>query len=113
VGRPVVVETTGTAMAGLDAATPSAAAWPILAAGLTGAIVVDDGEADEATRDLATLGIEAGESGAAGLAGLRALVEDERCAELLRRRRVRRALVVVTEGATDPERYELVLSAMT
>jgi diaminopropionate ammonia-lyase len=112
-GRPTVVETTGTVMAGLDAGTPSAAAWPILAAGLAGAIVVDDGEADEATRDLASLGIEAGESGAAGLAGLRALVEDERCAELQPRRRVRRALVVVTEGATDPERYALVLSAMT
>ncbi len=100
-------------MAGLDAATPSAAAWPTLVAGLAGAIVVDDGEADEATRDLAALGIESGESGAAGLAGLRALVEDERCAPLRPRRHVRRALVVVTEGATDPERYAHVLSALT
>jgi diaminopropionate ammonia-lyase len=107
------VETSPTAMAGLDAGTPSAAAWPTLVDGLAGAIVIDDGEADEATRDLAALGIEAGESGAAGLAGLRALVEDERCAPLQPRRRVRRALVVVTEGATDPERYARVLSALT
>ena len=32
-GRAITVETTGTAMAGLDAGTPSAAAWPTLAAG--------------------------------------------------------------------------------
>ncbi len=85
-----MVETRETAMAGLDAATPSAAARPILADGLRGAIVVDDGEADEATRDL-----------------------DERCAALRPRRGVHRALVVVTEGATDPARYEQVLSALT
>jgi diaminopropionate ammonia-lyase len=112
-GVRTVVETSATAMAGLDAGTPSAAAWPTLASGLAGAIVVDDGEADEAMRDLAALGIEAGESGAAGLAGLRALVEDERCAPLRPRRRVRHALVIATEGATDPERYERVLSALT
>jgi diaminopropionate ammonia-lyase len=112
-GRPTTVETSATAMAGLDAGTPSAAAWPTLADGLAGAIVVDDGEADEATRDLATLGIQSGESGAAGLAGLCALVQDERCAPLRPRHRVRQALVVVTEGVTDPERYERVLSAIT
>ena len=113
-GRPVTVETTGTSMAGLDAGTPSAAAWPTLADGLAGAIVVGDAEADHAMRDLAATGIEAGESGAAGLAGLRALVEDEACAALrvtARRGDIRSALVVVTEGATDPERYAQVISA--
>ncbi|HEY1480687.1 MAG TPA: pyridoxal-phosphate dependent enzyme [Gaiellales bacterium] len=112
-GHPVTVETSRTAMAGLDAGTPSAAAWPSLADGLAGAIVVDDGEADEASRDLAAIGIEAGESGAAGLAGLHALLEDERCEVLQPRRGTRQALVIVTEGATDPERYEDVLSALT
>jgi diaminopropionate ammonia-lyase len=107
-GRPVTVETSGTAMAGLDAGTPSAVAWPTLAAGLAGAIVVDDAEADRASRDLAGLGVEAGESGAAGLAGLRALRQDLACAPL-DPARVRQALVVVTEGATDPERYARVL----
>jgi diaminopropionate ammonia-lyase len=113
-GRPVTVETTGTSMAGLDAGTPSAAAWPSLAEGLAGAIVIDDPEADRATRDLAAIGIEAGESGAAGLAGLRALMEDEACAALRvapRRGETRTALVVVTEGATDPERYAQIISA--
>jgi diaminopropionate ammonia-lyase len=108
-GRRVTVETSGTAMAGLDAGTPSAAAWPTLAEGLAGAIVVDDDEADRAARELAALGVEAGESGAAGLAGLRALVEDAACASL-RPGRLRQAIVVVTEGATDPERYGRVLA---
>ena len=113
-GRPVTVETTGTSMAGLDAGTPSAAAWPTLADGLAGAIVVDDAEADRATRDLAAIGVEAGESGAAGLAGLRALMEDDACAVLRvapPRGDTRSALVVVTEGATDPERYAEVIGA--
>jgi diaminopropionate ammonia-lyase len=108
-GRPVTVETTGTSMAGLDAGTPSTAAWPTLADGLAGAIVVEDAEADRAMRDLATLGIESGESGAAGLAGLRALLEDDACSSL-RADRPRQALVVVTEGATDPARYARVLA---
>jgi diaminopropionate ammonia-lyase len=108
-GHPVTVATSATSMAGLDAGTPSATAWPTLARGLGGVIVIDDAEADRAARDLATLGIEAGESGAAGLSGLRALVEDEACAAL-RPARLRQALVVVTEGATDPERYTALVS---
>jgi diaminopropionate ammonia-lyase len=112
-GERTSVETRSTAMAGLDAGTPSAAAWPLLAEGLGGAIVVDDDEADEAMRDLASLGVAAGESGAAGLAGLRALLEDERCRFLQPAHGVRRALVVVTEGATDPERRRRVLAART
>ena len=73
-------------MAGLDAGTPSAVAWPTLAAGLAGAIVVEDAEADRASRDLAALGVEAGESGAAGLAGLRALRQTTRTAPRSMRR---------------------------
>jgi diaminopropionate ammonia-lyase len=108
-GHAVTVETSATSMAGLDAGTPSAVAWPTLARGLAGVVVVDDEEADRAARDLATLGIEAGESGAAGLSGLRALLEDAACAGV-RPARLRQALVVVTEGATDPERYADVVS---
>ena len=35
-GRPVVIDTPGTSMAGLNGATPSHAAWPVLRDGLTG-----------------------------------------------------------------------------
>ena len=110
-GQPTTIETTPTTMAGLDAGTPSATAWPSLQAGLCGAVVVTDEEADSAMRSLAAEGIESGESGAAGLAGLRVLLRDPGCAPLLAQvGRPRSALVVVTEGATDPDRYRQVLA---
>jgi diaminopropionate ammonia-lyase len=56
-------------------------------------------------RDLAAIGIVAGETGAASLAGLRALVDAE-VLDLAGRR----ALVLVTEGATDPAAYERITS---
>jgi diaminopropionate ammonia-lyase len=98
-------------MACLDAGTPSTAAWPTLAAGMEGVVVLADEESDDAARRLAGLGIEAGESGAAGLAGLSALAGDPDCAPLREAvGPIRSALVVVTEGATDPERYARVVS---
>ena len=106
-GRPVVVETPGTSMAGLNCATPSHAAWPVLRDGLAGCVVISDDESRAAMRDLAALGIVAGDCGAASLAGLRALVRDPRAP----RSRVRpasgdsRVLLVSTEGATDPASY--------
>ncbi len=110
-GLPATIETTPTTMAGLDAGTPSATAWPSLRAGLWGAVVVTDEEADSAMRSLAAEGIESGESGAAGLAGLRALLGDPACAQLLAQvGRPRSVLIVVTEGATDPDRYRQVLA---
>ena len=113
-GRPVTIERTPTVMAGLDAGTPSTTAWPSLQAGLWGAVVVTDEEADRAMRSLAAEGIESGESGAAGLAGLRALLDDPVCAPLLAQvGRPRSVLVVVTEGATDPARYRQVLAGGT
>ncbi len=54
-GRPVVVETPGTSMAGLNCATPSHAAWPALRDGLAGCVVISDDEARAAMRDLAAL----------------------------------------------------------
>ena len=44
-GRPVVIDTPGTSMAGLNCATPSHAAWPALRDGLTGCVTVSDDEA--------------------------------------------------------------------
>ncbi len=102
-GRPVEIATTHTTMAGLDAATPSRAAWPTLAAGLAGAVVVDDSEAEAAQRLLATSGLDIGESGAAGVAGLVVLGRDPAAAAL--RERVGLgpgsvALAIATEGPT-------------
>jgi diaminopropionate ammonia-lyase len=59
-------------MAGLNCGTPSSLAWPVLAAGLDAAIAVPDRAAARAAADLARLGVPAGPTGAASLAGARA-----------------------------------------
>ncbi len=111
-GKPVTVQGTRTTMGCLDAGTPSTAGWPTLIGGLSGVIVLDDPESDAAARRLARIGIEAGESGAAGTAGLIALATEPLCGPLRDRlgwREIRSALVVNSEGATDPERYRTVV----
>ena len=107
-GRPVTITTTGTSMAGMDCATPSAVAWPTLRDGLVGAVTVTDAEAHEAMRELAGRGLVIGDCGAATLAALRAAATDPRCAEL--RDAVgwggtSRVLCIATEGASDPAAY--------
>ncbi|HET8587425.1 MAG TPA: diaminopropionate ammonia-lyase [Candidatus Limnocylindria bacterium] len=71
-GRPTTVETDATVMAGLNCGSISLAAWPFVRDGLDAAIAVDDSDAERAVADLGSLGISAGASGAATLAGARA-----------------------------------------
>jgi diaminopropionate ammonia-lyase len=71
-GGVTSVRTAATVMAGLNTGTPSALAWPVLEGGLDAAIAVTDAAAGRAVDDLATLGVSAGPSGAAALAGARA-----------------------------------------
>ena len=71
-GEAVTVPTATTIMAGLNCGTPSAAAWPLLAAGLDGAVAVTDDEARAAAQPLRAAGIDAGPCGWAALAGARA-----------------------------------------
>jgi diaminopropionate ammonia-lyase len=107
-GEPTAVATPGTTMAGLDCAEVSSAAWPTLRDGIHGTVTVDDAEAHAAMRELAAAGLAVGESGAAPLAGLRALVRDSRCAALCEHVGLgaeTRALLVATEGPTDPESF--------
>ncbi len=99
-GRPVRVPTPGTAMAGLDCAEVSSAAWPTLLAGIHGAVTVTDAEARAAMDELAGEGLRLGDCGAAPLAALRALHAEE-CAEM-RALLGDRVLLVGTEGVTDP-----------
>jgi diaminopropionate ammonia-lyase len=73
-GQPVPVPTAGTIMAGLNCGTVSSIAWPYLAAGLDAAVAVTDAMARQAMRDLAAGGISSGPSGAAALAGTRAVL---------------------------------------
>jgi diaminopropionate ammonia-lyase len=92
-GEPVRIPTPGTTMAGLDCAEVSIAAWPTLRAGIRATVTVTDAEAHAAMRELAALGLAIGDSGAAALAGLRALELDGS------------VLLIATEGPTDPEGY--------
>jgi diaminopropionate ammonia-lyase len=104
-GRPTPVATPGTAMAGLDCAEVSKAAWPTLLPGIRGTVTVSDAEAGAAMRELAAVGLAIGDSGAAPLAGLRALRSDPRCAALRELVALERVLLVGTEGPTDPDGY--------
>lgn len=98
-------------MAGLNCGLPSALAWPVVAAGTDVFVAVSDDYAEEAMRALAGAGIVAGESGAAGLAGLLALASDG--VEAARAGLTESAclLVVNTEGATDPANYRRVVGS--
>ncbi|HEV7524904.1 MAG TPA: diaminopropionate ammonia-lyase [Acidimicrobiia bacterium] len=91
-------------MAGLNCGMVSIIAWPTVAAGADVFVAVDDAAAETAMRDLAAIGVVAGETGAAALAGLRAAV-DAGIPDLAGRR----VLVLCTEGATDPVAYERIV----
>ena len=102
-GVPTRVPTPGTAMAGLDCAEVSLAAWPSLRRGIAGTVTISDGEAAAAVRELAANGLSIGDSGAAPLAGLRALLTDEHCRSLRERVAINRqtsVLLIASEGRT-------------
>lgn len=87
-------------MSGLNCGLPSAIAWPLVSRGIDAFVAIDDERAREGMRALAAEGIVAGECGAAGLAGLTAWLQSFGGDGT-----GRRALVISTEGATDPEAY--------
>jgi diaminopropionate ammonia-lyase len=96
-------------MVGLNCGRPSLTAWPRLASGIDWLVSVDDDAARRAMCDLADAAVAAGETGAAALAGLVELLGDaDARAELgdLTRSTV---LLVVTEGATDPDNFEAIV----
>jgi diaminopropionate ammonia-lyase len=95
-------------MAGLNCATPSLVAWPLVSEGIDVYLAVPDERVPEAMRLLAGDRIVAGETGAAGLAGMLALVDEPS----LGAARVElglgpdtSVLLLCTEGATDPDAY--------
>ena len=100
-------------MAGLNCGRPSVAAWPIVSRGIDAFLAISDARAREAIRALAHVGIVAGETGAAGLAGLLELLTGAQGAqrrEALGINKNTRALIIVTEGATDPESYQRIMA---
>jgi len=98
-------------MAGLNCGLPSPLAWPYLQAGIDLAVAAPDEAAREAMRTLADAGVVAGETGAAGLAGLLALAASDdwpAIGDRLGLDERSQVLVVITEGATDPEAWQAI-----
>lgn len=102
-------------MVGLNCGVPSPVAWPTLHAGLDAALAVSDDLACVAIRALAAEGVVAGETGAAGVAGLLALCADNAAAADARARLHigphTHALAIITEGVTDPAMYADIVGA--
>ncbi|CAN7715815.1 diaminopropionate ammonia-lyase [Phyllobacterium sp. LjRoot231] len=97
-----------TIMAMLECYTPSLVAWRILSANASAFVTVSEEEAKDAMRKLAFREhpIIAGESGAAGLAGLLSIAGDPQVHSRLGLNEHSRVLLINTEGATDPASYE-------
>ena len=95
-------------MAGLNCGRVSIVAWPRIAAGVDVFVTVDDPAAERAMRALAGVGIVAGETGAAGLAGFDALRGSDPVASGIDLREAN-VLLLCTEGATDPIAYERIV----
>jgi diaminopropionate ammonia-lyase len=97
-------------MAGLNCGTPSLVAWPLLANGIDVFAAIEDEWAEAGMRELATIGLGAGETGAAGLGGLLALLSDPASAAgTLDVEPTTRILVICTEGVTDPVAYQRIV----
>ncbi|MGE0007440.1 MAG: diaminopropionate ammonia-lyase [Parvibaculaceae bacterium] len=99
-----------TIMAMLECQSPSPLAWPVVHALADAYVTVGEEDARRAVRGLAwPTGadpiIEAGESGAAGLAGLECALADGLFAARLGLDRTSKVLVIVTEGPTDRSQW--------
>jgi diaminopropionate ammonia-lyase len=114
-GRAVKIEhDEPTIMAMLECYEPSLVAWRILTRTADGFMTIGEADAMEAMRCLAfpaggDAAVVAGESGAAGLAGLQAAMKDPQTKEALGLDAQSRIFVINTEGATDQARYEAIV----
>lgn len=111
-------ENSATIMAGLSCGIPSLTGWEFLKHAVTVAISIPDEYAKLAMRKLYhPLGTDkrviAGESGAAGIAGLMAVLKEPAFNQVVERLALNsssRILVFNTEGDTDPEHFNKVVS---
>lgn len=115
---------TNSIMSGLNCGEPSTVAWPVLRDLAAGMLACGDSYARRAVRLLHSHSggtLVAGESGAAGLAGLVALREQagsatgrgkewRQAVEMLQLGSQARVLVINTENDTDPEAYREIIS---
>ncbi|MCU0289108.1 MAG: diaminopropionate ammonia-lyase [Acidobacteria bacterium] len=103
-----------TIMAGLNCGIPSPIAWPIIRDGMHLFTGITDNYAEEAMRIYHKEGVTAGESGASGLAGLMALLQDQELKDAGQKiglDKNARVLLINTEGDTDPVNYKRILNS--
>ena len=101
-----------TMMVGLACGEPSLVAWPILRDGVDLFLACPDRYAVAAMRAYRREGVVAGETGAAGLAGLLALLRGEHTRDARERLGLgpaSRILLINTEGDTDPVNYHEII----
>jgi diaminopropionate ammonia-lyase len=99
-------------MAGLNCGMPSLVALPSVASTFRTFAAIDDALVCDAMRVLASEGVEAGETGAAALAGLLAVMHHApRLVAALGLGASARVLLLITEGATDPHAYDRIVGA--
>ena len=118
-GRPVTLDGgLQTTMAGLSCGTVSHSAWPVLRDGVDACVAVSDRDAANAMWRLARPcagdpSIEAGESGACGIAALTRILQNDdfrTVREACEFSRQSRAFVINTEGATDICNYNRIVA---
>jgi diaminopropionate ammonia-lyase len=97
-------------MAGLNCGLASMLALPTIRSGYQALVAIDDDTCRAAIRRLAGAGIDVGETGAAALAGLQALVADHRAE--LPIPAAATIVVLVTEGVTDPVSFEEIVGRL-
>jgi diaminopropionate ammonia-lyase len=121
-GRPAPsIGSQDTIMAGLNCSRVSESAWPVLRTGADLFFTIQDDWALDAMRRFANPVpgdpvVVAGESGAAGLAGLLALIEHAPFAgarDFLGLGPASTVLLIVTEGDTDPESWRRIVGQRT
>jgi diaminopropionate ammonia-lyase len=90
-------------MTGLNCGLASMLALPTVKAAFDAFVAVPDERARVALRAMADAGMDVGETGAAALAGLMALVEDHRVEMPLPDDAT--VVLIATEGVTDPQGF--------
>jgi len=116
-GTPITVEgDLETLMAGLACGEVSPLAWQIISVGINDFLTLDEGSVGPCMRLLASGAygdskIVAGESAVAGLAALIAACQSGEMTQKLGLDNQSRILLIGTEGATDPERYQSLLNS--
>jgi diaminopropionate ammonia-lyase len=94
-------------MAGLNCGLASMLALPTVATTFEAFVAVDDDRCRDAVRTLADMGMDVGETGAAALAGLTAVIDEHR--DELPIPAETAVLLLATEGVTDPANFERIV----